>query len=78
MAAALPHFHLNTVNTYERREDNFGVTNGRAGISITITPGKLYGKEVSTRLTPNQARELAADLLTRADEIDPDGVSTDG
>lgn len=65
---------LKTRLNYEDEARQVGVTSGRAGISLWITPDPMPyggGKDGSTNLDAAQARELARDLNERADEIDP-------
>jgi hypothetical protein len=45
-------------------------TNGLRGLSIAMRYRGLF-ESVGANMTPAQARELAADLTARADEIDP-------
>lgn len=59
---------------YENTPRQIGVTNGTRGISLWITPDPAplgaFGNRGTTNLTPEQARQLAQDLIERADEIE--------
>lgn len=51
-----------------------GLEHGTKRITLTIgDTGKQLGPLADHELTPAEARELAASLLARADDIDPDG-----
>jgi hypothetical protein len=52
-----------------KREAELAVTSGGAGISIGMRYTNAFAG-VGTNMTPAQARELAADLIARADEIE--------
>lgn len=56
---------------YENRDVQVSTTSGRGGISVTVRNADEHAG-VYVNLTPDQAREFAADLLERADEIDAD------
>lgn len=62
---------------YEGRDVDLTLTNGRANLSFGLRVVSEYTGEYCN-LTPDQARNLAAELIERADEIDanplPEGV----
>jgi hypothetical protein len=63
-APAVPH------NAYGATETEIGANSGSAAISLWMR----YASEFNgpgARLTPDQARTLAADLIARANEIEP-------
>jgi hypothetical protein len=63
-APAVPH------NAYGATETEIGANNGSEAISLWMR----YASEFNgpgARLTPDQARTLAADLIARANEIEP-------
>ena len=64
-------YHLTTArSSYDGTTAYVGVNNGSAGISLGMRYSHEYAGP-SASLTPAMARELAADLIARADELDP-------
>ena len=69
-------FTTTTIKTrlnYEDAPRKVGVTSGRGGISMWIGPDPtplFDSNRGTTNLTPEQARQLAQDLIERADEIE--------
>lgn len=62
---------ISTRLNYDDVERVIKVTNGRGGLGLTVAPNpSIYGdKSGTTNLTPDQAEELAHDLLARVAEI---------
>lgn len=55
---------------YIERDVQATITSGRGGLSLGLSYAHGIGAAVGTNLTPAQAREMAAELIARADEID--------
>lgn len=62
---------ISTRLSYENLERIVKVTNGKGALSLSVTPNPHRVGDINgyTSLTPEQAEELAHDLLTRVSEI---------
>lgn len=66
----IPHFYRRAYTAYEQTEYDLTVTHGTKGISMSLRRTMGDDRPMSYSLTPDAARELAADLIARADRIE--------
>lgn len=66
----IPHFYRRAWTAYEQAEYDLTVTHGTKGISMSLRRTMGDDRPMSYSLTPEAARELAADLIARSDRIE--------
>lgn len=66
----IPHFHRRAYTAYEQADYDLSVTHGTKYISMSLRRTMGEDRPMSYSLTPDAARELAANLIARADRIE--------